>query len=622
MSDNRERLGSEHKAVTGSTVAGYELGELVGRGGMGDVYRALDARLNRPVALKLLAERFAENDAFRERLVRESRLAASLDHPNVIPIYDAGEADGRLYLAMRFVDGTDLKALLRREGALAPERAVAVAAQVADALDAAHERGLVHRDVKPSNILLDQQSGREHAYLADFGLTQSASDRRPTDGQFMGTVDYVAPEQIRGDDIDGRADVYSLGCLLFETLTGTLPFSGASDVAVVYAHLEQEPPSASERAAALPPAVDRVLARAMSKDRAERQPSCRQLVEEARVALGLAAARPSRRVLVLAASLVVLAGVVAVAAALFARSGGEGALASGGTIVRIDPASSKVSATYTVSSHPRAVATSSSRVWVGDYRDGSLWRLDPATGDVERFTTAGEPRDVAALSDDVYVATDGGTALNGSVTRYDSVTGNREAGVSADACSIAAGERVVWVAGCPSIERLSTSVGRLRVVEAARVPFQMPRSAETDRWSMRDMAVGEGALWIVGDAADRRVFKVDRLSGKILGITRLPFAPRSIAAGEGGIWVSGPIDDVVGRIDPATGRLTATIDVPRGASGVAAGLGSVWVASALDGSVSQIDPRTRKVVKTIDVQGSPRELAVGAGGVWVTADDD
>ncbi len=153
---------------------------------MGAVYRALDTRLDRPVALKLLAERYADDAAFRERLLRESRLAASLDHPNVVPVYDAGEADGRLYLSMRYVEGTDLKGLLRREGALQPAATVAIATQVASALDAAHERGLVHRDVKPSNVLLDQQGGREHVYLADFGLVQSASDRGPTAGELHG----------------------------------------------------------------------------------------------------------------------------------------------------------------------------------------------------------------------------------------------------------------------------------------------------------------------------------------------------------------------------------------------------------------------------------------------------
>ena len=200
--------------TTGDVVAGYEVDALVGRGGMGEVYRAVDTRLERPVALKLLNERLSDDEAFRYRMLRESRLAASLDHPNVVPIFEAGEADGRLFIAMRYVDGTDLRALLRREGTLEPERAVTIAAQVADALDAAHAKGLVHRDVKPSNVLLDQQGGREHAYLADFGLTQSVAEVGPTDGHLMGSVDYVAPEQIRGDQVDGRADVYSLGCLL------------------------------------------------------------------------------------------------------------------------------------------------------------------------------------------------------------------------------------------------------------------------------------------------------------------------------------------------------------------------------------------------------------------------
>src|SRR5919109_1753325 len=185
---------------------------------MSVVYLAHDPRLNRNVALKLLAPELAEDEAFRVRFLRESQLAASLDHPNVVPVYEAGEVDGLLYIAMRYVSGTDLKALLRAQGALTPERALALAAQVASALDAAHERGLVHRDVKPSNVLLTGRSGKEHCYLADFGLSTSASDRSlaAEPSQVLGTIDYVAPEQIRGGAIDGRADVYSLACLLYE----------------------------------------------------------------------------------------------------------------------------------------------------------------------------------------------------------------------------------------------------------------------------------------------------------------------------------------------------------------------------------------------------------------------
>jgi streptogramin lyase len=606
----------------GDVIAGYEIGDLVGRGGMGDVYRALDTRLERPVALKLLGERLSDDESFRQRMLTESRLAAGLDHPNVVPIYEAGEADGRLFIAMRFVEGSDLKALLRRAGTLAPERAVAIASQVADALDAAHAKGLVHRDVKPSNVLLDQQRGREHVYLADFGLTQSVSDTRPTDGHLMGTVDYVAPEQIIGDNVDGRADVYALGCLLFEALTGTLPFSGASDVAVVYAHLEQPPPRATERRPSLPAAVDDVLARAMAKDRTERQPTCGALVDDVRQALGLVAAEPRslRRatLLILAAVLAAAAGVAAVV--LATRDSGPPAPTTGGQLVRIDPSANEVEASYAVSAYPGIVTTARDRVWLGDFRDGSLWRLDPRRGDLQRFTTTGEPRDLTSVGGRIYVAGDGETILDGTVTRYDAVTGNRESGVEVLACSVAGGEGVLWAAGCPEVVRLSTDRGKLRVLRRESVPFQEPQSAETTRNAMRDMAVGEGALWVIGDPVDRRVFRADRRTGRILGITSLPFAPRSIAAGEGGVWVTGLIDDLVVRLDPATGRRRQVIHVGRGASGVAVGAGAVWVACALDREVWRIDPDSGDIQARIRVEGAPREVTVGAGGVWVTAD--
>jgi len=610
------------RVAEGDVVAGYEVGALAGRGGMGEVYRAHDPRLERPVALKLLSERLSDDDGFRERMLKESRLAASLDHPNVVPIYEAGEAEGRLFIAMRYVDGTDLKALLRREGALTPERAVAIAAQVADALDAAHAKGLVHRDVKPSNVLLDQQGGREHAYLADFGLTQSIAEAGSADGSLMGTVDYVAPEQIRGDQVDGRADVYALGCLLFETLTGTLPFTGSSDVAVVYAHLEEAPPRPSERRRGVPAAVDDVLAGAMAKNPDERPESCSALVDDVRTALGLAQPRPAtrRRSAVLALLAAALAAAAATAVVLATRNDSTTTASTGGAVVRIDPATDRVTSSYGLSGHPRSVTTARNRVWVGDFRDGSLWRLDPARGDLQRFTTTGEPRDLTSLGSSIYVAGDGNTIFDGSVTRYDAVTGAREAGLKLTACSVAAGEGVVWVAGCPLIERLSTGPGALRTLATKLVPYQRPASAETVRFAMHDMAVGEGSLWVIGDAVDRRVFRVDPRTGAIRGITRLPFAPGAIAAGNGGVWVTGSIRDVVARLDSRDGHVRQTIRVGRGVGDVAVGDGAVWVASALDGEVSRIDPKTGTILARIPVDGSPREIAVGAGGIWVTAD--
>ena len=219
--------------ATGTIFAGYQIDGIAGEGGMGVVYRATEIALQRPVALKLIAEDFSGDRKFRERFQRESMLAASIDHPNVIPVYEAGEVDGELYIAMRFVDGTDLLHAVTREGALEPARAVRIVTQVAAALDAAHRRGLVHRDVKPGNVLLTGEGEEEHAYLTDFGLVKTLTGEAPgttTAGHFVGTLDYSSPEAIQGQDADARSDVYSLACVLFFTLTRTSPFLRDSNV--------------------------------------------------------------------------------------------------------------------------------------------------------------------------------------------------------------------------------------------------------------------------------------------------------------------------------------------------------------------------------------------------------
>ena len=206
--------------ASGETFAGYRIEAVVGRGGMGVVYRATDLRLERPVALKLVAPELAEDEVFRRRFLREPKLAAALDHPNVVPIYEAGEHEGRLYLAMRFVDGSDLRMLLRQDSGLPAERALATLEQVASALDAAHRRDLVHRDVKPANVLVDEDG---HAYLTDFGVTKQLGGDSTDTGQIVGTLDYLAPEQIRGDGVDGRADQYALACVVYECVAGAPP---------------------------------------------------------------------------------------------------------------------------------------------------------------------------------------------------------------------------------------------------------------------------------------------------------------------------------------------------------------------------------------------------------------
>jgi serine/threonine-protein kinase len=272
----------------GTVFAGYRIEAILGRGGMSVVYRAEHPRLASIVALKLLSPELAEDESFRERFVRESRTAASIAHPNIIPIYDAGDEDGVLYIAMRFVEGPDLKTLVRG-GALPPERALHIGSQVAGALDAAHARDMIHRDVKPANVLLEEGAeAQDHAYLADFGLTKHVGSRSgiTASGQFVGTIDYMAPEQIEGRPVDARADIYALGCVLFECLAGSPPFRRETEAATLWAHMRDEPPPVSAAAPGMPAAVDTVLAKALAKTPGERPESCAELVRELRGAFG------------------------------------------------------------------------------------------------------------------------------------------------------------------------------------------------------------------------------------------------------------------------------------------------------------------------------------------------
>jgi len=271
--------------AAGTAVAGYRIEGVIGRGSSGSVYVARELVLDRRVALKVLLPEVTADERFRERFLRESRLAASLEHPSIIPIYAAGEVEGLVYLAMRLVEGGDLRALVEQEGALDPDRALSILRQVADALDAAHRRGLVHRDVKPANILVDES---ERAFLCDFGLARHAAtvDSVTRDSPFAGTIEYIAPEQIHGEEIDGRVDVYALGCVLFECLTGAPPFRRPNELATVLAHLNEEPPSLTELREELAPELDAVVRRALAKSPEDRYPGALDLVEDARRAAG------------------------------------------------------------------------------------------------------------------------------------------------------------------------------------------------------------------------------------------------------------------------------------------------------------------------------------------------
>jgi serine/threonine-protein kinase len=271
----------------GTEIAGYRIEERIGRGGMGVVYRAQHMNLQRRAAIKIIAPEFADTKGFRSRFIREARIAAALQHPNIVTVYDAGQAGETLYIAMQFIRGSDLAAILRDEGRLRPYRAIDVCRQVASALDAAHGMALIHRDVKPGNVLIE---GRR-AYLTDFGLTKRSGSTRTAltqAGELVGTIHYVAPEQIEGAQVDARTDVYSLACLLFHCLVGDVPFSRETDVAVIYAHLSEPAPKPSDLRPELPAGLDAVIAKALDKSPDRRFQSCSDLMSAARVVLDAA----------------------------------------------------------------------------------------------------------------------------------------------------------------------------------------------------------------------------------------------------------------------------------------------------------------------------------------------
>lgn len=276
------------KDLTGQRLGHYKIDGVLGRGGMSVMYRATDTRLGRKVALKVMGEHITGDAEFRERFVDEARNTSAIDHANIVPLYDFGEVNGMLYIAMRLVDGSDLASLIK-DGPISPKRAMELLSQIAEALDMLHERGLVHLDLKPANVLVtSRESVHEHVYLADFGLTRrGATGHRTASGDFLGSPTYAAPEHLRGEPVDGRTDQYALSCMLFACLTGRPPFQGQVQE-VIQGHLGAEPPPATALVV-LPGSIDEVLRRGMSKSPDQRFGNCKELVAAARAALGVAA---------------------------------------------------------------------------------------------------------------------------------------------------------------------------------------------------------------------------------------------------------------------------------------------------------------------------------------------
>ncbi len=592
----------------GTQLGGYRIDRVLGRGGMGVVYLATELALERRVALKLIAPELAGDTSFRERFLRESRLAASIDHPNILPVYAAGEADGELYLATRFVDGTDLRALLAT-GSLLRERALTLVGQVADALDAAHARGLVHRDVKPGNVLVD---AADHCYLSDFGLTtQRNTGGAPASGRLVGSLDYLAPEQIRDGDVDGRSDQYALACVLYELLCRIPPFRRETEAQTLWAHMQEEPPPAPGY-----PELEPVFGRALAKEQEERYPTCNAFVEDARAALGLAPSpvavrrrrrRAGRRLIAIGGAFVAAATVAAVLAVTLDSKGGL--VASANSIALVDSASRELVEAIPVGNAPTEVAVSDEWIWVLNSNDGAgtISKIDAKTRTrASTFSIPGTPRNLLSAFGSLWVGT-----VEGRVFRIEPETdlvthswtlpnAGEQAVFDVDfgAGWLAASPDAVWAASVRAISRIDPMTSRLR------------HRAST-AWG--PMAYGFGSLWIIGR-------ELQRVSvANLKRVATIPLAGYvDVATGLGAVWLTNDERGAVVRVDPARDALEQTYAVGGKPFGVATGAGAVWAATD-NGGVVRIDVQRRRVLR-IQVGGAPRLLDVRGREVWVSVD--
>jgi serine/threonine protein kinase/streptogramin lyase len=580
----------------GSEFAGYRIESVLGRGGMGIVYLAEHIGMGRKVALKVLASDLAEDERFRERFVRESRLAASLEHPNIVPIHEAGEVGGVLFIAMRYVQGTDLRALLREDGALEPRRAASIVGQLADALDAAHERGLVHRDVKPGNVLIARTTATsgEHVYLSDFGLTKrTSSDSGITGtGQFVGTLEYAAPEQFEGKRLDARTDVYSLGCLLYECLTGEPPFRRDSDAALMYAHLMEQAPTATSMRRELPTAIDPVVSRAMAKNPADRYGSTGALATDVRRALGLAEGpslggpargRGSRAVI---AAIAAVGVVIAIVVALSLRGGGGPGPGPGssssptivgpplGSVIEIDPSTGTISSTIpgieiSVGLFIRpCMAVGEGGVWVFG---GAVTDVDPDHGTAERFQLPHQAafplRSIAVGLGDLVMPNSGpGVTSVGAITQIDPAT------------------------------------HRIRTIEFPTL------GAPTG------LAIGSGAIWetFIGGI----LVRIDPRTLEIVRRFDLRGNVDALAVDDQSVWVGDTLGSTVRFVDTKTGQASEPFDVS-GVDELVAEGGSAWVLDRASGTVTQVDPSSG-VGQTVRVGDDPTNMVAGLGAVWIS----
>jgi serine/threonine-protein kinase len=627
-------------AGVGTELGGYRLERVIGRGGMSSVYLAHHVRLDRRVALKLLAPELADSERFRDRFLRESRLAASIDHPNIVPIYDADEADGTLFIAMRYVEGSDLKRAIRSEGRLDADRTAAIVGQVAGALDAAHALGLVHRDVKPSNVLLTPE---DHVYVSDFGLTKralSVSGLTAT-GQLVGTIDYVAPEHIKGDAVDRRADVYSLGCVVFECLSGHPPYPRDLEVGVLWAHVEEPPPRVTEERPELLPEVDDIVSAAMAKDPEARTATAGEVAAGLRSALGLeaGAAEPRARVVTrkerlpghgrrrrtaVVAAVVGLGVLVAAAVALLLSGGGavEPTVPPANSLARLDAETETFTESVPVGVDPTGVAVGEDGdLWVINQKDSTMSRIDPESGEVTSTkSTLGIPSGVAAGEGAVWITNGfGGPSGTGQVVRLDLADESVEPAFSSgNAKAIVVAFDSIWLADADRDLVLRFDPGDL---DAAPIEISTDEDPNASA-APRSLSVGTGAaegIWVANELGDT-VLRIDSETNEVADRIQVE-SPTAVAADASGVWVTSEINDRVVRFDAADGRTLRTYEaadgVLDGPTAIVIAPDGVWFGSVLESAIARLDLET-DAIDRIAIDGITGGMVVDANrDVWV-----
>jgi DNA-binding beta-propeller fold protein YncE/predicted Ser/Thr protein kinase len=588
----------------GSTLGGYRIESLIARGGMGVVYRATQLALERPVALKVIARQLADDEQFRRRFLSESRLAARLEHPAVVPVYDAREDDGELIVAMRLIEGGDLRKLIDRDGPLEPERAVHLLGHIAEALDAAHAAGIVHRDVKPHNILID---GRR-AYLSDFGLAKAYAETGPGSGaSIVGTVEYMAPEQWRGERVGPAADVYALGCVLYEALTGIVPYARKG--------VDSEPE--------IPKGIEAVIERAVCKDPAERYASAGDLIAAARrsqadtpaptLVLDEWPEQPTVRLDGSAGEAEEGVGLSlwrrSIAGAfLFWFLGGVGVVIAAVALIAgfFSGDGVSVSSPVAVAKPPLRLAVGPRTVWATSAVDGTLTGIDPQTLRVVSKQQIGKGASGVTIgAGSVWVS----NPRTGSILRINAarkVIARLHLGGSPGA--IVSGGGRIWVADEDGAGVTAIDGSRAEVIKRGLAPHAAPLR----------LAVGAGGLW-VSSASTGTVRRID-LGTLAVGPPILAGrGPAGVTVGHGLVWVANSRSASVTRVDPATHSILGDpIAVGEQPGGIDAGTEAVWVASAVDNSVTRLDLASGDPIgNTIDVGPKPGAVVVGPEAVWV-----